>query len=120
MRNIKNSLYKLAKEGKDNLILHIPHSSNTIPFHDGYTCDKTALQTEILKLTDWYTDELFYSNIDSIIKADFSRIFCDVERFSDDDQEVMAKYGMGDVYERNDDGEIIRIVSNKLKTKIPR
>ena len=50
---------------------------------------------EIIKLTDWYTDDLFLFEDSIVVKADFSRIFCDTERFSDDSQEVMAKYGMG-------------------------
>jgi len=44
-----------------NLILHIPHSSTTIPMTDGYVGSPTEIQNEILKLTDWYTDEWFYS-----------------------------------------------------------
>jgi N-formylglutamate amidohydrolase len=41
----------------------------------------------MLKLTDWCTDDLFYSVDDEMVKAEFSRIFCDPERFTDDAQE---------------------------------
>ena len=41
-------------------------------------------EKEILKWTDWYTDDLFYSNEDHMILAEFSRIFCDAERFAGD------------------------------------
>jgi hypothetical protein len=61
----------------------------------GYVVDKKILDQEIIKLTDWYTDELFFFEDSIIIRADFSRIFCDTERFSEDSQEVMAQYGMG-------------------------
>tara|TARA_B110000046_G_C12605506_1_gene238638 strand:+ start:77 stop:310 length:234 start_codon:yes stop_codon:yes gene_type:complete len=44
------------------IILHIPHSSTNIPLSEGYLVDYIALEKEILKLTDWYTDDLFYSN----------------------------------------------------------
>ena len=100
------------------LILHIPHSSTNIPFKDGYIVSDEILNQEILKLTDWYTDELFHSSKDILIRADFSRIFCDPERFTDDEQEVMAKFGMGVLYEKNDEGEIIRKVDSELRERI--
>lgn len=103
---------------KTKIILHIPHSSTNIPFTDGYVVDTTSLEQEILKLTDWYTDDLFYSKDDEIIIADFSRIFCDPERFADDAQEIMAQYGMGVLYEKNDNGKIIRKVTPELKEKV--
>lgn len=100
------------------IILHIPHSSTNIPLLDGYLVDSITLEKEILKLTDWYTDNLFYSEEDEMIVADFSRIFCDPERFTDDSQEVMAQYGMGVLYEKSDNGEEIRIVTSELKEKV--
>lgn len=102
----------------NKLILHIPHSAITIPLKEGYIVDENALEKEILKLTDWYTDDLFYSEEDEMITAAFSRIFCDVERFSDDSQEVMAQYEMGVLYEKNDAGEAIRKVTPELKEKV--
>lgn len=100
------------------IILHIPHSSTNIPLTEGYIVDRTALDKEMLKLTDWYTDDLFHSDEDTMIKAEFSRIFCDPERFTDDAQEIMAQYGMGVLYEKNDDGEAIRKVTPELREKI--
>ena len=100
------------------IILHIPHSSTTIPFLDGYVADETIIQKEIVKLTDWYTDELFFSDSDDSIVAPFSRIFCDVERFENDAEEVMAKVGMGAVYERFDNGDLLRNVTAKLRAQI--
>jgi N-formylglutamate deformylase len=101
-----------------NLILHIPHSSDKIPMDTGYVVDKKTLDQEIIKLTDWYTDDLFLFEDSIIVKADFSRIFCDTERFSDDSQEVMAKYGMGVLYEKSDDGSVIREINTKLREDI--
>lgn len=101
-----------------NLILHIPHSSDKIPMDTGYVVDNKILDEEIIKLTDWYTDDLFSSEDSIIVKADFSRIFCDTERFTDDSQEVMAKYGMGVLYEKADDGSVIREVNPKIREEI--
>ena len=102
----------------ENLILHIPHSSTNIPFLDGYVADEMKIQNEIVKLTDWYTDELFFSNSDTMIIAPFSRLFCDVERFENDDDEVMSRVGMGAVYERFDNGDLLRTVTTDLRTEI--
>lgn len=85
---------------------------------DGFIADRISLENEILKLTDWFTDDLFYSADEIIVTAGFSRIFCDVERFADDSLEIMAQYGMGVLYEKNDDGEVIRRVTPELKKRI--
>ncbi len=103
---------------KQKLILHIPHSSTNIPLSEGYVVSQESLQEELLKLTDWYTDDLFYSQEDEMIRADFSRIFCDPERFTDDSQEVMAKFGMGVLYEKRDNGELMRNVSPEYKERV--
>lgn len=101
-----------------NLILHIPHSSTKIPLEEGYCVSEEILNHEILKLTDWYTDDLFGNEIDYNIKAPFSRIFCDTERFSDDSQEIMAQYGMGVLYEKTDAGEPLRNLTPELRKHI--
>tara|TARA_Y100000385_G_scaffold25800_1_gene24591 strand:+ start:392 stop:1135 length:744 start_codon:yes stop_codon:yes gene_type:complete len=100
------------------LILHIPHSSNKIPLKEGYILKEKVLENEVLKLTDWHTEDLYSAkNCESII-FEFSRIFCDPERFSDDSREPMAKVGMGALYEKTDDGEIMRVISKELRSKI--
>jgi N-formylglutamate deformylase len=100
------------------LVLHIPHSSIEIPLLEGYVSTQDEIQDEIIKLTDWYTDDLFDSKVDDKIVTPFSRIFCDVERFADDELEVMSKFGMGVLYEKFDNGNILRIVSPELKQEI--
>jgi N-formylglutamate amidohydrolase len=72
---------------KNKIIRHIPHSSTNIPLTEGFVVDEKYLANEMLKLTDWCTDDLFYSVDDEMVKAEFSRIFCDPERFTDDAQE---------------------------------
>jgi N-formylglutamate amidohydrolase len=100
------------------LVLHIPHSSTEIPYFEGYVSTQEEINQEIIKLTDWYTDDLFDSQEDDKLVAPFSRIFCDVERFSDEDLEVMAKFGMGVLYEKFDNGNQLRIVTTKLKSDV--
>lgn len=100
------------------VILHIPHSSIIIPEKEGYVINDNEIKNEIIKLTDWYTDDLFSSNNTINIIAPFSRIFCDVERFSDDSQEVMAQFGMGVLYTQTDDGNLMRNVSQELREHI--
>ncbi len=100
------------------LVLHIPHSSSEIPLLDGYVSTQDEILDEITKLTDWFTDDLFDSKVDDKIVAPFSRIFCDVERFADDELEVMSKFGMGVLYEKLDNGNQLRIVTPKLKSDV--
>lgn len=100
------------------LVLHIPHSSAVIPDFEGYVSNKDEIQHEIIKLTDWYTDDLFDSQVDDKIVTPFSRIFCDVERFADDELEVMSKFGMGVLYEKFDNGNQLRKVNQKLKLDV--
>jgi N-formylglutamate amidohydrolase len=89
-----------------------------MPDKTGFLVNDDVLNNEIQQLTDWYTDDLFYSGNDIMIKAEFSRVFCDVERFSDDSKEIMAAFGMGVLYEKNDFGVIIRNIVPGLRTKI--
>ena len=53
------------------LILHIPHSSTEIPLFDGYLSSQEKINQEIIKLTDWYTDDIFDSDQDDRIIAPF-------------------------------------------------
>jgi len=85
------------------MILHVPHSSTKLPETDKFN-EKTKLEA-IEKLTDWHTDEIFFhQNSDSIV-FQFSRIFCDVERFRNNHDEQMFKKGMGVVYTKGLDGK---------------
>lgn len=100
------------------LILHIPHSSGNIPDKSGYVVSDDELTKEVLLLTDWHTADLFSFRNGVPVIANFNRIFCDVERFADDEHEVMSKVGMGLTYTNCDDGRELRKVSPDLKTKI--
>jgi len=102
---------------KNELIFHIPHSSSIIPDKTGYVSDE-LIETEIEKLTDWYTDIIFdVDNTDKLI-ADFSRVYCDVERFENDLFEPMAKFGRGFFYTHTDCGKLLRTETDNNKLSV--
>lgn len=99
---------------KEEVILHIPHSSTIIPSYDDYIVDINVINKELIKLTDWYTDIIFnIKDVEQLIFP-YSRIFCDVERF-DDENEVMFKFGRGFYYTKCDNGEELRNENSKIK-----
>ncbi len=84
------------------MVLHIPHSSDTIPT-DIRPClkrDDHALAQEQLSIVDAYTDELFSLSPEdaAIVRFPVSRLVLDPERFENDAEEVMAERGVGVIY----------------------
>src|SRR5580700_6467480 len=66
MQDIKNSHPDSEAEGREwtssqIVVLHIPHSSRQVPAQErqGIRLDDAALNSELLRMTDAYTDELF-------------------------------------------------------------
>lgn len=95
------------------MIYHVPHSSLHIPsdFRSAILLDDQALEAELLKMTDAHTDDLFGSHAatgDSVVTFPVSRLVLDPERFLDDEQETMARCGMGVIYERTSSGDPLR------------
>ena len=93
---------KLGRHGI-KAIVHIPHSSTCIPcqVRSQFVLSESALQREMDRMTDWYTDEI-YGGLAGASDVIFpvSRLVVDPERFERDEQEPMARLGMGVVYER--------------------
>jgi N-formylglutamate deformylase len=94
------------------VVLHIPHSSLQIPTDERQAIhlDDAALDTEQLRMTDSFTDELFPV---TLVEADrvifpISRLVCDVERFPSDEDEPMSARGMGVAYVRTSKGHVFR------------
>ena len=87
----------------ESFLFHIPHASTHFPFREGFYRPE-LVAGKVDKLTDWYTERIFHvEGIDSV-QAQFSRVFCDVERVVPDDLEPMAAKGMGFYYTKTDEG----------------
>lgn len=93
-------------------VLHIPHSSTFVPanLRADLVLNDDELQLELLRMTDWFTDELFdlESAFCSNIRFPISRLVLDPERFLDDALEPMAARAMGVIYTRTSQGEVLR------------
>jgi N-formylglutamate amidohydrolase len=101
----------------DSFVLHIPHASTHIPNLEGFVLDK--VEENINLLTDWATDKIF--GVDGIEKivTPYSRLFCDVERF-EDENEPMLNVGRGFYYTNGYDGSELRKTNETLKNLIHR
>lgn len=98
---------ELAAVCKSSIVFHVPHASTRFPSREG--CIRLDLiPGQVEKLTDWYTDQIFTVPGTETLRADFSRVFCDVERFCPDEAEPMAAKGMGFYYTHTDTGERFR------------
>lgn len=102
------------------LIAHIPHCSTFTPpdLRDSFSLSETELKREILRLTDWYVNELFASAQElggAVVAYPISRLVLDPERFEDDDQEIMASRGMDVIYTRTLDGRELRATPSPLE-----
>jgi N-formylglutamate amidohydrolase len=87
---------------KSPVVAHIPHASAVVPHADRahILLDDSALDAELLRMTDAYTDQLFAGNAGADVIFLVSRLVVDAERFPDDAQEPMAAGGMGVVYSK--------------------
>jgi N-formylglutamate deformylase len=98
--------------GIPSAVLHIPHASVVIPddVRSTLVLSDAALDRELLRLTDRYTDELFVLDplVAVLVAFDVSRLVVDPERFTDDETEPMSARGMGAVYMSTTDGAPLR------------
>lgn len=92
------------------MILHIPHSSTSIPdeLKEPIVLSDEQLSNEVRLMTDWFTDELYRHPDASVVQFPLSRLLVDVERFSDDSQEPMSRKGMGMIYQSTAHGEPLK------------
>lgn len=102
---------------KKKPILHIPHSSTFVP-EAFNVLEGVSLEKEFQRMTDWYTDELFDLDGAEKLVFPYSRLYCDVERFRQDKDETMARFGMGVCYTNTSYGTELRRISPKEKVFI--
>jgi hypothetical protein len=108
-----NAACDAGTDGSKIVVLHIPHSYLYVPNEErqAILLDDAALDRELLRMTDAYTDELFPMTALEAGRVLFpvSRLVCDVERFPSDEKERMAARGMGVFYTRTYMGNVLRL-----------
>eukprot|EP01048_Picozoa_sp_COSAG05_P005633 COSAG05_NODE_340_length_11109_cov_150.755041_8_plen_318_part_00 len=113
------------------LLLHVPHASTHVPADalQDFVVTPAELRAEQLRMVDWHTDELYLGGATTAaaaahpgcgpavvpvgrkalaLVARVSRVVVDVERFSDDEQEPSAQFGMGATYVATTEGGVLR------------
>ena len=104
---------------KSNILIHVPHSSIYLPdeFYKRSILSKEKIEKENIFISDYLIDTFIPENV-NIIKFEYSRMFCDVERFKEGEKEIMSKYGMGVIYEKDHNGNNFIILDDKYKENI--
>ena len=105
----------------NKIIEHIPHSSLKLP-------SIFKKQTKLISndeindfnfvMTDILTDKLFSCKRWTNVRAKISRIVCDTEKFLDDKDEVMSKFGLGAIYTKTNKGKNMFFPSDEYKNKV--
>ena len=87
------------------IIKHIPHASLSFPKEYNhsvlYRVFGEDYKIQNLKLADLFIDYLFKDIKGVEIKAPYSRMYCDIEKYKDKRKEPMAKHGHGYIYTKN-------------------
>lgn len=104
------------------VLVHIPHASTAISKADfrDFLPSEGEMRHEMIRLTDWHTDELFGGNWapQNVVQFQHSRLVVDVERFASDDEEPCAKVGMGATYVKTTRGEPLRRLSASRREEL--
>ncbi|CAN5704372.1 N-formylglutamate amidohydrolase [soil metagenome] len=104
----------LGPRGRPRPIIgHIPHSATLIPdpVRAALLLDDAELALEVVRLTDWHTDDLFgflAGQGATLLVYRLSRLVLDPERYDVDADESMARVGQGVVYLRDTQGRPLR------------
>lgn len=100
------------------ILFHVPHSSLKIPNKYWNICikDKYYIEKTNIFLSDYLTDKLIPNKSHKLVFK-YSRLFCDVEKFKNDEKEMMSKKGMGVIYTKDCDN-LIAIPNKQYKEKI--
>lgn len=106
-------IHRPAKQTELPFIVHVPHSSVNVPARHraDFAVTDEELASELLTMTDRYTDDLAYATTKlggTAFVHGLSRLVMDPERFRDDASEPMALRGMGAIYVSRRDGLPLR------------
>ena len=102
------------------VLLHMPHTKLRLPpiFYKWLIVNKNELHQYNLIMSDVGVDELFKGIKAYRIHPKYSRLYCDVEKFKDDNLEVMSKYGQGVVYTHTYNQIMFHKHDEKYKSKV--
>jgi N-formylglutamate amidohydrolase len=94
------------------VVFHAPHTSTFVPLElrDAILLDDDELRHELDRLTDHHAGWLLIPDVRDadVVAPGVSRLVVDVERFLGDDQEPMARVGMGVIYTSTSHGRALR------------
>jgi N-formylglutamate amidohydrolase len=104
------------------VVAHIPHASTSIPddIRAELLVPDPELAEELVRLTDWFTDELFAGLRElgaTLFVNRYSRLVFDPERFLDETAEPMAARGQGVVYWQGSQRQPLREPSVELRKR---
>ena len=108
----------IAGDPESTVVIHVPHGSTEIPsaFVDLFSLGREQLFAEAEIMADLNTDELGkLASRKATIKPwlfinKISRLVFDPERF-DDDSEIINSVGMGVVYTKTSDQQVLREIT---------
>ena len=97
-----------------NIIVHIPHASIEVPklFKERLLIDEDEFKKENIFEADYLIDT-FKPKDFIVLSSNYSRMFCDVERFKENEE--MEKYSMGLQYQKDTNGKRFIRIDKVLK-----
>ncbi len=103
----------------NKILIHIPHAKTKLPinYRQKVIISPTAFNNFLFDIADLYVDKLTDNTFKKICPK-YSRVFCDVERFADDNKEIMSKFGMGMIYTKTHEGMDFFQKTNQYVQKI--
>ena len=118
-----NARTVIAGDPSSPVLLHVPHTSRTIPgeLRSSLTVTDDQLTAELDEITDAHTDIIAELGAQSValrpwmLRNDLSRLVIDPERFPDEREELNT-VGRGAVYTRTCNGAVLRYEDDDART----
>ena len=85
----------------NQILLHLPHGSTELPsrfWENTFLLPREELERFNETITDRFTGELFPVSEYPSVVFPYSRVYCDVEKYAEDEKEPMSRWGMGMLY----------------------